>query len=126
MQPEPENLKWWWWVIGMLGSGFVSAFSAGVFFRGQVARVDKLEDHHQRFEEKQKKQDRALEALTESLTTMNTEIKARLYHPDGGLIYVRAVDCKDMQANCPAKLAIDGMDRKIDKLIDLHISNNTG
>ena len=110
----------------MWASGFVSAFSAGVFFRGQVARVDKLEDHHQRFEEKQKKQDPGAGGPDRIADRHEPEIKARLYHPDGGLIYVRAVDCKDMQANCPAKLAIDGMARKIDKLIDLHISNNTG
>lgn len=112
MQPAPEVIKWYWALLGMLGSATAAVFGAGAYFEGIVTRIEKVENR--------------IEAHDDVIAAINSEVKARLYHPDGGLIYVRATDCDKLQANCPATAAIESFGKKVDKLIELHMKNGSG
>lgn len=102
-----ENLEWYWWALGILGSAFSAAFFAGAYITRWSGRLILLEQHQT--------------GLYTAIEKLNKEIGSRLYLSTGGLIYRQAQECDKLREDCPMRAACQNMEKKLNTLIELHL-----
>jgi NADH:ubiquinone oxidoreductase subunit 5 (subunit L)/multisubunit Na+/H+ antiporter MnhA subunit len=117
--PQPEEVKWYWWiattVLAMLGS----VFGAGMFAQRFRTRIEKLEKDNESYR-------KIFEQHLKLISDLSKEIDARLYMTGGGLIYLQRGEFDKAQTECQKNIQmwlssidkrLEGLNNRIDKKI---------
>jgi hypothetical protein len=96
--PEPEEFKFFAWIVGTMGTVLGFAFGAGSMIQRYKGRLISMEN---------------------SVTLLNKEIKTRLYNNDGTLIYITGKEFEKEQGVCQKNIAahLKQIDDKLNMLL---------